>query len=100
MTEFQRIAIGLLGLTHPEVFISISKRNAMSTAASGSAGAYSKRAAVPLSRLRALKRRAGRMIRDFRFLLYALGLGSRTAPLGDNGALIRDLAARAASLYG
>jgi hypothetical protein len=43
---------------------------------------------------------AGRMVRELWFLLYALGVGSRTAPLGDNSDLVRELAARAASLYG
>jgi hypothetical protein len=27
MSEFQSIAKGLLGLTHPEIFVSINKRN-------------------------------------------------------------------------
>jgi hypothetical protein len=100
MTEFQRIAIGLLGLTHPEVFISISNRTAKATAASGSAGAHSPGAVAVLSKLKSLKGRAERSARDLRFLLYALGAGSRTAPLGDNGHLVRELAMHAASLYG
>jgi hypothetical protein len=39
-------------------------------------------------------------LRDLKFTLAALAIGSRTVPLADNRQLVRDLAARAACLYG
>jgi hypothetical protein len=38
-------------------------------------------------------------LREVRFVLAALEIGSRAVPLADNRPLVRDLAARAASLY-
>jgi hypothetical protein len=39
-------------------------------------------------------------VRALKFTLAALAIGSRTVPLADNRQLVRDLAARAACLYG
>ena len=39
-------------------------------------------------------------VREVKFTLSALAIGSRTVPLADNRQLVRDLAARAACLYG
>jgi hypothetical protein len=43
--------------------------------------------------------RFGRFLRELRFALAALEIGSRTVPLADNRELIRALSARAAALY-
>jgi hypothetical protein len=40
-----------------------------------------------------------RFLRELKFVLAALEIGSRTVPLADNRQLIRDLSARAAELY-
>jgi hypothetical protein len=81
MTEYQKIAIGLLGLTHPEIHL---PRAASSTveqeptqARQTSPGGTHSSAAV-----RALK-----------FAFASLVAGSRAVPLGDNGQLIRELGA-------
>jgi hypothetical protein len=39
-------------------------------------------------------------VRQVKFTLSALAIGSRTVGLADNRELVRDLAARAACLYG
>ena len=39
-------------------------------------------------------------VRQLKFTLSALAIGSRTVALADNSQLVRDLAARAAYLYG
>jgi hypothetical protein len=44
--------------------------------------------------------RLARILRDIRFAFAALAAGSRTVPMGDNRAVIADLAAREASIYG
>ncbi len=73
MTEFQKIATGLLSLTHPEIFTSV--RNA------------SDREPTPASP------RAGAMLRALKFAFAALAAGSRIVPMGDNSALTRELGA-------
>jgi hypothetical protein len=52
-----------------------------------------------LSAVAARPRRSWRFLREVRFALAALEIGSRTVPLADNRQLIRDLSARAAALY-
>jgi hypothetical protein len=93
MTEFQKIAIGILGLTHPEMFIprrrSGHKPTAKITPDHGSTEP-GRRGEGPVART----------IRAFRFMLAALAIGSRTLGLADNSELRRDLRARARLLYG
>jgi hypothetical protein len=43
---------------------------------------------------------ARNLLRDFKFTLSALAIGSQTVALADNRQLVRDLAARAVTLYG
>jgi hypothetical protein len=94
MTEFQNIAIGLLGLTHPEILISRSRAGQKSTTKIEYADEHSSAKSVrPRERL-------ARAIQAFRFVFAALAIGSRTVPLADNSQLRRDLAARAELLYG
>jgi succinyl-CoA synthetase alpha subunit len=94
MTEFQKIAIGLLGLTHPEILLSRSRAGLKSTTKIEYADEHSCAISVqPRDRL-------ARAIQAFRFAFAALAIGSRTVPLADNSQLRRDLAARAQLLYG
>jgi hypothetical protein len=103
MKEFQKIAIGLLGLTHPEMFIPRPKPNVTaatkgadsspspsSTASPGSCGGPAVREGSPVR-----EGRVTRLIRAFKFMLTAFAIGSRSVPLGDNRELHRELSARA-----
>ena len=93
MKEFQKIAIGLLGLTHPEMFIPRPTAGQKPTA----------KIASDHDSTEPVRRREGRVartIRALRFILAALAIGSRTVALADNSQLRRDLGARAKLLYG
>jgi hypothetical protein len=95
MTEFQKIAIGLLGLTHPEMFIPRPRADQKPTAKIEPADGQSS--------ARPVRRREGqfaRTARAIRFVLAALAIGSRTVALADNTQLRRDLGACAGLLYG
>lgn len=86
MSEFQKIALGLLHLTNPESFAATIRSSAeRQTAAEGSAVS---------------SRPIAGLVRVLKFTLAALAAGSRTVPLGDNRQLVRDLAVRASCLYG
>lgn len=78
MTEFQKISIGLLGLTHPEIYISVRNRSDKEPPPGPT--------------------RAGTMFRAFKFAFAALVAGSRVVPLGDNSSLTRELGAYGAHL--
>jgi hypothetical protein len=96
MTEFQKIAIGLLGLTHPETRAA-SLKAAASPAANADPESYAPGSGALLQTLRG---RAAGIIRSVEFMLAALSAGSRTVALADNSEPLRDLRARAARLYG
>ena len=96
MTEFQKIAIGLLGLTHPEMFIPEPKAGQKPTKKVAS----DRDSVEPVRQRRARGARALRALRALRFTLAALAAGSRTVALADNSQLRRDLHARAKLLYG
>jgi len=94
MKEFQKIAIGLLGLTNPEMFIPRPKPSV--TAVSKIDSDSDPTSSAPPSS------RAGRgtdLLRAFKFMVTALAIGSRTVALADNSELRRDLSARARFLY-
>jgi hypothetical protein len=110
MTEYQKIAIGLLGLTHPEIFLS-----ARNTTQGPGQPASSTRPALQqqtaLERQAALERRpilkwrpifgamgASALVRAMKFAFAALLTGSRAVPLGDNGQLTKELVAYGARL--
>jgi hypothetical protein len=95
MKEFQKIAIGLLGLTHPEMFIQKPKPDQSSNLRVDATNA---RGAA--RRVRSREGRLIRAVKSFRFILGALAIGSRTVPLADNGQLRRELRAWAGLLYG
>ncbi len=83
MSEFQKIAIGLLGMTHPEVYRLRTRSSGEQTSA----------AKQPPSQAR-----AGALARAVKFAFAALVAGSRAVPLGDNGRITRELGAYGAHL--
>jgi hypothetical protein len=85
MKQFQKIAIGILGLKHPELFL--TARTMPSHDSTGHP-------------LRRAEGRVIRAVREFQLILAALAIGSRTLGLADNSQLRRDLSARARLLYG
>jgi hypothetical protein len=95
MKQFQKIAIGLLGLTHPEIFIPHWKPEEVSAAKNDPSCEHgpSKRHGRPGGR-------AARAMRALKFMLSALAIGSRTVPLADNSRLRHDLLKSARLLYG
>jgi hypothetical protein len=78
MSELQKIAIGLLGMSHPEIYRFRNSAEAAETAAAGSSPAL-KPAPVVI------------VLRGLKFAFAALLAGSRAIPLGDNGRLTREL---------
>ena len=93
MTEGQKIAIGIPGLSHPDKYILGPRSSQQSSAKIASAHDSTK----PVLRRGG---RGARIIRSLRFLLACLAIGSRTVALADNSQLRRDLSARARLLYG
>jgi hypothetical protein len=96
MTEYQSIAIGLLGLTHPEIYLSARNSNDKSAQAASSTLEQEPRQArqpSPSGTHSSAAVRAVRAVRSVKFAFAALVAGSRAVPLGDNGQLIRELGA-------
>jgi hypothetical protein len=79
MTQYQSIAIGLLGLTHPEIYLSVRNgddKPAQAPRVPAPGGTHSSAA-----------------VRAVKFAFAALVAGSRAVPMGDNGQLTRELVA-------
>jgi hypothetical protein len=95
MNHYQKIAIGLLGLTNPEMFMPRPKPGA-------TAAAEIEPSSDRASRERHSPRqgRGARALRALRFMMSALALGSRTVSLADNSELRRDLRDSARLVYG
>lgn len=91
MTEYQRIAIGLLGMTHPEVQL-LTRQAKEKAAQRASAKVASPARGAPVSRSRRRKRRSSSLLQAIKFAFAALFAGSRAVPLGDNRGLTRELA--------
>ena len=92
MNEIQKIAIGLLGLSHPEIF-----RSRMSSAEPAQATL----GASDLKRTDGSRPRpAAPALRAVRFAFAALLAGARSIPLGDNGRITRELGEYGAHLKG
>ena len=95
MKHFQKIAIGLLGLTNPEMFIPRPKPTAAAaTHIEPSCGGSSRERRSPW------EGRAARAMRALKFMVTALAIGSRTVPLADNSQLRHDLRDSARLSYG
>ena len=90
MKQFQKIAIGLLGLTNPEMFIPRPQPSATST--TKIEPAHGRPSTVRRS---SREGRIARALRTLKFMVTLLGIGSRMVPLGDNSQLLRDLRASA-----
>jgi hypothetical protein len=95
MTEYQNIAIGLLGLTHPEIYLS-----GRIQAGKPAQPATSTFEPVPTQTRRPGPSgpHAGAVVRAAKFAFAALVAGSRAVPLGDNRQLTRELGAYAERL--
>jgi hypothetical protein len=87
MSEFQKVAIGLLGMSHPEIY-----RVRSSLAAEAPKSAPQGPALKPAP--------SGKAVSALKFAFAALVTGSRAIPLGDNGRLIRELGEYGAHLKG
>jgi hypothetical protein len=92
MNEFQKIAIGLLGLSHPEIYRS---------------RILSAEPAPPAVEPSDLKRPDGSeptpaatALRGVKFAFAALLAGARSIPLGDNGRITRELGKYGSHLKG
>jgi hypothetical protein len=78
MTEFQKVVIGLLEMSHPEISRVRSQ--------------FAAEATQSASRRRTLKPTPiGNAVSAVKFAIAALLTGSRAIPLGDNGRLTREL---------
>jgi hypothetical protein len=96
MTEYQKIAIGLLGLTHPEIYF--SSRNQPGRPAQ-SASSTLEPVPTPSREPDSIGTRSGAAIRAIKFAFAALVTGSRAVPMGDNGQLTKELVAYGARLH-
>jgi hypothetical protein len=95
MKQFQKIAIGLLGLTNPEMFIPRPKPKETATPMIEPAEGHASTGWVSH-----WQGRGARALRELKFLVTALAIGSRTVPLADNSQLRHDLRASARLLFG
>ena len=87
MGEFQKIAIGLLGMSHPEIYRS---RNSSAEQALSAAGPRTEKRTT----------RGTTALRGLKFAAAALLAGARSIPLGDNGRVTRELGEYGAHLKG
>jgi hypothetical protein len=90
MTEYQNIATGLLGLTHPEIYLAVRKQaDKLAIEASSTPGP------TPTTSREANSGGtvSNAAVRAVKFAFAALVAGSRAVPLGDNSQLTRELGA-------
>ena len=98
MSEIQKIAIGLLGMSHPEIYLS---RSASAEPATGTVEASTLKPTHAPQPARGSKRTpAARALQGLKFALAALLAGARAIPLGDNGRITRELGEYGAHLKG
>jgi hypothetical protein len=105
MTEYQKIAIGLLGLSHPEIYLlahrAAQERSEEPTDAPAPetptqrSGDHLGRAGRPGGRTKG----ADVLVRGIKFAFASLLTGSRVIPLGDNSRLTKELGAYGARLH-
>jgi hypothetical protein len=81
--EFQKIAVGLLGMSHPEIHRSRIASVEPAKQTLGSPALKPTRGSKPTPATAAL--------RGLKFALAALLAGARSIPLGDNGRITREL---------
>jgi len=87
MTEFQKIAIGLLSLSHPEIY---RERDPLAGQTTMAAPERPILKPAPI----------GKAVSALKLAFAALVAGSRAIPLGDNGRLTRELGEYGAHLRG
>lgn len=92
MNELQKIAIGLLGMSHPEIYLS---QVPCADAVPGTAEPPARKIASGSQPSPAAK-----ALRGLKFALAALLAGARSIPLGDNGRITRELGEYGAHLRG
>jgi hypothetical protein len=92
MNEFQKIAIGLLDFSHPEIHRSriLSARPVLSTVETSDLQQPAGSSPTP----------AATALRGVKFAFAALLAGARSIPLGDNGRITRELGEYGAHLKG
>jgi hypothetical protein len=90
MTEYQNIATGLLGLTHPEIYFSSRSQAGRSAQ---SASSTLEPTPTPSREPNSSGTPPSAAVRAVKLAFAALVAGSRAIPLGDNGQLTRELGA-------
>ncbi|HEY0802097.1 MAG TPA: hypothetical protein VGD54_14760 [Steroidobacteraceae bacterium] len=99
MTQYQQIAKGLLGLTHPEIFVSAGRKESTREEVQSSAAAEEPTTTRDQRRQDGNEPRASGVVRAFKFAFAALVAGSRTVPLGDNRQVTHELGEYGARLH-
>jgi hypothetical protein len=92
MSEYQKIAVGLLSMSHPEIHRFRTSSVGLETPTVGPRSSQPEPAVKPAPMATAL--------RGVKFAIAALLAGSRAIPLGDNGRLTRELGEYGAHLKG
>jgi hypothetical protein len=78
MSEYQKVVLGVLSLSHPEIF---KLRNSAAAATAKATGRRRDPKPSP----------AAKAVRAVKFAFAALVAGSRAIPLGDNGRITHEL---------
>jgi hypothetical protein len=104
MTEYQKIAIGLLGVTHPEIYLSLREpqgsRRTSSAPPPDEPPPYAPPPYAPRERTTGRREPgANALVRTLKFALAALLAGARTVPMGDNSQLTKELSAYGVRLH-
>lgn len=99
MTQFQQIAKGLLGLTHPEIYLSAVRGAGVPEEPKSPAVTEEPTTARDERRPDGDEPRASGVVRAFKFAFAALVAGSRTVPLGDNRQVTQQLGEYGARLH-
>jgi hypothetical protein len=92
MSEFQKISIGLLSMSHPEIYRSRTLSAEPATAQAGRTALKPAHEPTPAP--------AVSVLRGLKFAFAALFAGARSIPLGDNGRVTRELGEYGAQLKG
>jgi hypothetical protein len=98
MSEIQKIAIGLLSMSHPEIY-RVRSDSAESGARTVEASTL-KPTHAPRPPRGPQQTLASRALRGLKFAFAALVAGGRVVPLGDNSRLTRELGEYGAHLKG
>jgi hypothetical protein len=102
MTEYQNIAIGLLGLTHPEIYFSSRSQPGSPVQSASSTLELElelEPEPTPSREPDSSGTRSGAALSAIKFAFAALVTGSRAVPMGDNGQLTKELVAYGARLH-